>query len=174
MSTIKKIVILGGESTGKSTLSEQLAAHYHTEWVPEYARTYLQELGRPYAESDLVEIAIGQLALEEMMAEMAKGYLFCDTDLHVLKIWSEHAYGRCHGWILDRIADRNYHAYVITAPDFPWEPDPLREHPEPHWREYFFKQYISEIAATNLPMCIVTGNKEERLQRAIAFVDRLI
>lgn len=173
MNEHKKIVIVGGESTGKSTLSEQLAAHYQTEWVPEYARTYLQELGRPYTESDLVEIAIGQLALEDVMSKMADRYLFCDTDLHVIKIWSEHAYGRCDPWVLDQIALNRYDAYLITAPDFPWEPDPLREHPEQHWREYFFKQYISEIAATNLPMCIVKGNMEERLHAALDFVHRL-
>src|SRR5690606_31123528 len=87
---MKKVVILGPESTGKSTLSQQLATHYHTEWVPEYARQYLEELGRPYEQHDLLTIAAGQLGLEDEMAQKAQGLLICDTDLYVIKVWSEH------------------------------------------------------------------------------------
>ncbi|MBK7762996.1 MAG: ATP-binding protein [Bacteroidetes bacterium] len=170
---LKKIVIIGGESTGKSTLCEQLAKHFHTTWVPEFARSYLQNLGKAYTQEDLIEIAKGQLASEDLALKQAKDFLFCDTDLQVIKVWSEYAYGNCHSDILNEIAQQKYDAYILTSPDLPWEPDPLREHPEPELRTYFYKQYLEIVSSSNLPFCIVEGNEGNRLQLAVEFVKGL-
>ena len=173
MSDIKKIVIIGGESTGKSTLCEQLANHYNTVWVPEYARAYLVQLGRPYVKEDLVEIAIGQLSMESVLEEEANDFLFCDTDLHVLKVWSDYKYGDCDPFIDEHIGTQKHDGYIITSPDFPWIEDNLREHPEPALREYFFKRYTELVLRKGLPYCIVNGNEDMRLHTSIGFVDSL-
>ena len=173
MGKVKKIVILGGESTGKSTLCAQLALHYHTTWVKEYARTYLESLNRAYIETDLLVIAKGQLDAERKNMELANHFIFCDTDLNVLKVWSEYKYGRCDTDILKQIVHQKCDAYILTAPDFPWEDDPLREHPEPALREHFFQVYLEIIQQTKLPYCIVKGSESKRLKNAIKFIDQL-
>lgn len=162
---LKRIAIIGPESTGKSTLSEDLARHFSSVWVPEYAREYLENLGRDYAESDLLEIAKGQVALEDKRAEEANGLLFCDTTLVVVKVWSEHKYGRCHPWILKEAERRFYDYFLLTDIDMPWEPDPLREHP--HMREYFFNVYRNYLEGNRFPYLKVVGNRQERLSLAV-------
>jgi NadR type nicotinamide-nucleotide adenylyltransferase len=163
---IKKIVVIGPESTGKSTLSEALAKALHTVWVPEYARQYLLELNRPYTEGDLLEIARGQIALEEKQLDRADNYLICDTDLYVLKVWSEHSFGRCERWILEQIAAREYDLYLFTDIDIEWADDPLREHPGT-WRQYFYHVYRDIMQQSNVPWALINGSHEERLQKAM-------
>ena len=105
---MKKVVVIGPESTGKSTLCEQLANHYNTSWVPEYAREYLIGHGTEYTYDSLLTIAQGQAALEESYIEktpQAK-LLFIDTDQYVMKVWCEFVFGKCHSWILDQIRKR--------------------------------------------------------------------
>lgn len=164
---LKKIVIIGPESTGKSTLTEALASHFGEPWVPEYARQYLERLDRPYEFDDLLAIAKGQLALEERQLELADKFLFCDTDLHVLQVWSESKYKLVHPWILDQINVRRYDLYLLTDIDIPWEADPQREHPEPEMRKYFFELYKSLLKKNGTPFQIVRGNKETRFSHAL-------
>lgn len=165
--SIKKIVVIGPESTGKSTLSAALAKALNTVWVPEYARQYLEELGRPYEEADLLEIAKGQLAQEDKLAQQAHKYLICDTDLYVLKVWSEAKYGYCHKEILQSIAERKYDMYLLTYIDVLWQDDPLREHPAAHEREYFYKQYRDIVQQSGVPWADIRGNEQERLKTAL-------
>lgn len=173
MSIASKILITGGESTGKSTLCEQLAHRYQTLWVPEYARTYIQELDRPYNEADLLQIAQGQLSLEHSMLEEANTYLFCDTGLEVIRVWSEHKYRRCDHWILDQLTHFDYAGSILTSPDFPWQPDPQREHPDPFWRQYFFRRYTELLSESGKPFCVVQGAETDRLQQATVFLEQL-
>ncbi len=168
---IKKIVIIGGESTGKSTLCKQLAAYYKTAWVPEYAREYLEQLTRPYGKEDLLKIAKGQLKLEKRLESNAKNILFCDTDLFVIKVWSEHKYGVCEPYILSKIEKQKYDAYIVTSPDMPWVYDRLREHPDQKRREYFFEKYINLVKGQGVPFIVVKGIEEERLKTAISFLE---
>lgn len=168
---MKKIVVIGPESTGKSTLSEALAQELHTLWVPEYARTYLEQLNKPYTEEDLLRIAGGQVQLEDDTAAKACEWLVCDTDLYVLKVWSEHSYQRCHRSILEQIAVRKYDLYLLTDIDLPWSPDPLREHPEPAMRYYFYHQYRDIVQHSGVPWCTVSGPHEERMRMAMAAVN---
>lgn len=172
---LKRIVIIGPESTGKSTLATQLAAHFKTVWVPEYARTYLEEIDRPYNVSDLLEIAKGQISLEDRLANVAKNeMLFCDTDLYVLKVWSESKYGTCHEFILENIAARKYDLYILTDIDMPWADDPLREHPEPEMRQHFFDVYKDIVLNAGVPFVLVSGDEISRLKQAIVTVVELI
>ena len=168
---MKKIVITGPESTGKTTLAVQLAETLHTVWVPEYARQYLDELGRPYTADDLPAIAEGQLWLEESICNTATDYLVCDTDLITLYIWSEVRFGQVHPYIKQQVMQRHYDFYLLCAPDFPWAPDPLREDPEN--REVLFERYRKMLELLGKPFQILQGGMEERLAGALEAVKEL-
>lgn len=167
MSEVKKIVVIGPESTGKSTLSAALAEELDTVWVPEYAREYLEKLGRPYREEDLCAIARGQLRLEDELAAKANKVLVCDTDLYVLKVWSHAKYGACNRFITENIAVRKYDMYLLTNIDTPWQDDPLREHPLPEERNYFYNLYKDIVQNSGTPWVDVNGSHEERLKKAL-------
>ncbi|RPD38005.1 AAA family ATPase [Chitinophaga barathri] len=173
---MKRIVVIGPESTGKSTLSEQLAAHFNTEWVREYAREYLENLSiiRPYEQGDLLTIAKGQLEQEDNTASRANGLIFCDTDLQVIKVWSEAKYGECDPRILEMIAARQYDLYLLTYIDIPWTDDPLREHPHPSEREYFYNIYRDIVVNSGIPWADIRGDYEQRLKTAVEAVEHML
>ncbi|MFZ4770401.1 MAG: AAA family ATPase, partial [Ferruginibacter sp.] len=148
---LKKIVIIGPESTGKSTLCEQLAAHYKTQWVPEYAREFLNTYGTNYTFENLGEIAKGQLEGEQLainnmeleVGNMQYGTtiatpLFIDTDLYVMKVWSEIVFNKCDNKILTQITQRSYDLYLLCNTDLPWVKDSLREYPDLKTREKIY------------------------------------
>ncbi|SIS51700.1 AAA family ATPase [Belliella pelovolcani] len=171
---VKKIVVIGPESTGKSTLSQALAAAFDEPWVMEFARVYIERLERPYKYEDLLEIAKGQLREEDEKGKRAKRMLFIDTDLHVLKVWSEHKYGKTDPWILEQIAERKYDLYLLTDIDLPWEEDPQREHPQPEMRTYLFEQYHQLIKNTGIPYEIISGKYDQRFVQALQKVRALL
>ena len=169
----KRILILGPESTGKSTLAEKLAQHFAEPWVPEEAREYLEKLDRPYTYEDLLSIGKRQLSLEDELAAMAKHFLFCDTDLRVIQVWSQHRFGKVDPWVLEEIARRTYDLILLCAPDLPWQEDPLREHPELEMRQHFFDVYQQLTQASGFPWTLISGDSAERLSTAIQAVDSL-
>ena len=182
---LKKIVILGPESTGKSTLCEGLAAHFHSDWVPEFARAYLLEHGMGYKYEDLLTIARGQLALEEERAAalIHRGppvpgsplpFLFVDTDLYVIKVWSEFVYGRCDPWILGQIGSRKYDGYLLCNTDLPWVKDELREYPDLVTREKLYHIYRDLLINQPTPWAEISGLADQRLATAIEAVNGLI
>ena len=172
---IIKVVIIGPESTGKSTLSEQLANHYETNWCPEYAREYLTKNGTDYAYTDLLTIARGQIELEEEYIKITNDpLLFIDTDMYVMKVWSEFVYGKCHQYILEQIAKRKYDLYLLCNIDLPWTPDELREYPDIERRKELYKIYKDLMTNQPVPWIEITGNYENRLNKATEAVDRLI
>jgi NadR type nicotinamide-nucleotide adenylyltransferase len=164
-----KIAITGPESTGKSILAERLAEHYNSLWVPEFSRSFLENLGRPYVAKDILTIARGQLSHELQLQEKAYEYLFCDTDLIVTKIWSEYKYGTCDPWIIRNIAENRYYLYLLCDIDLPWIEDPLREHP--HHRRELFNLFLRELATRRFPFRIISGIGESRLENAIRCID---
>ena len=168
MKRLVRIAVTGPESTGKSILTQQLASFFGTAWVPEYAREYIDRLDRPYNEADILEIAKGQLEREEEKSAVAKGILFCDTELTVARIWSEVKYGHCHPWILERLEDHTYDLYLLCDIDVPWENDPQREHP--HMREQLFTLYKKELSGRGCRFGVVTGLGAVRLQNAIELI----
>lgn len=168
---MRKIVLTGPESSGKTSLAEALAKHYGAPAAPEYARTYLENLDRSYVEEDLLHIAQGQLAWEKEYADKAGEWLIIDTSLVVLKIWSEYKYGRCHPFILENLHERRYDLFLLCRPDLPWSFDPLREHPDK--REELFSIYQRELTALGFPYEVISGHGEERVARALAAIARL-
>lgn len=195
METIKKIVVIGPESTGKSTLCEKLAAHYNTLWVPEYAREYLEKHGTDYTYEDLLAIAKGQIELEERISSKLKVQsskfkvqnpirnsqptinhqrstsLFIDTDMHVMKVWAEYVFNNCHNWILNRIAERKYDLYLLCDVDLPWIEDKLREYPDEGIRKKLFYFYKESMASQSTPWHIISGTYKQRLQQAIDVIN---
>lgn len=161
---IKKIVITGPESSGKTTLAEQLAEVFGTVWVPEFARQYLNDLGRPYVAADLLEIARGQVKLEDEMAAQANGLLFLDTSLEVIKIWSEVRFGKCEPWILKQLQARLPDHYLLCLPDLPWVPDPQRENPDN--RDVLLGIYRRELNSLGVKFTKVSGVGSQRFQNA--------
>lgn len=167
----KKIAVVGPESTGKSTLSRQLAEHYQAGWVPEFAREYIDKLPRAYEKNDLLTIAQNQMALENEAAENHT-LIFCDTNLLVIKIWSEFKYGDCHPWIQEAIERNNYDLHLLTNIDLPWQDDPQREHPQA--REQLFDIYKNELDQMKVAYEIIQGQQDQRLYSAIAKVEKYI
>jgi|SRR5690606_647470 NadR type nicotinamide-nucleotide adenylyltransferase len=172
MDSLKKVVVIGPECTGKSELSAFLADTFHTRWVAEYAREYIDELERPYVASDLVEIARGQIEREDQQAKMASRVLICDTDLYVIKIWSMFKYGYCDPWILETINQRRYDLYLLTYVDIPWEDDPQREHPGK--RQELYDIYRKELEGQSVPFIEIKGEREERRRTAVDAVRSLL
>ncbi len=169
---MKKIVLTGPESSGKTTLASQLAEAFGTVWVPEFARQYLDNLGRPYIADDLLEIAHGQVALEDEMAKQAKGLFFLDTSLEVIKIWSEARFGHCAPWTLEQLQDRLPDHYLLCLPDLPWEADPLRENRET--RDVLLGIYRRELTSLRVKFTEVGGSGKQRFQHAKKAVDNFI
>lgn len=183
---LKKIVILGPESTGKSTLCEQLAQHYETTWCPEFAREFLLTNGINYEYDDLLTIAKGQLALEDeyiqvlernslpMLEDGGHLPLFIDTDMYVMKVWCEFVFNKCHRYILDQIGEREYDLYLLCNIDLPWVEDELREYPDPHTRKKLYQIYKDMMVNQPVPWVEISGDHEQRLAKAITAVDQLL
>lgn len=182
---VKKIVVIGPESTGKSTLCEQLATHYNTVWVREYAREYLLQNGTAYDYDNLLDIAKGQiggeektvgswqLAQDDQPSTIHHQPVFIDTDMYVMKVWCEFVFEKCHHWILNRIVERPYDLYLLCNVDLPWVKDELREYPDLVSRKKLYHHYKDIMVNQNVPWIDISGNYEERLQKAITAVERI-
>jgi NadR type nicotinamide-nucleotide adenylyltransferase len=168
----KRVAVVGPECTGKSDLCSFLAEYYSTDWVPEYARGYLDNLVRPYGESDLLSIAHGQMRLEDTYGNAANKVIFCDTNLYVIKVWSEFKFKRCHPEIIQELNKRKYDLYLLTYIDVPWVDDPLREHPQQ--REELYSIYLQEMKNQATPFVEIRGDRELRRKTAIAAVDNVL
>jgi len=172
-----KVVLFGPESTGKTTLSKQLADYYKTEWVPEYMRTYLQDKWNVSKEvctyDDLLPIAKGQMKLENELSKKADTILFCDTNLLELKVYSEWYYNGKVPKALNKISKKNvYDLYLLTYIDVPWEDDDLRD--LPHKRENIFLRFKQCLDDNNLPYNMVKGDKNARFEKAVIKIEQLI
>lgn len=176
---MKKIVTIGPESTGKSTLCKLLAEHYKTTWVPEYAREYLLKNGKDYQYNDLLKIAEGQIALEEktckeIEANNNSSLVIIDTDLLVIKVWSEFVFNKCDNSILTQIANRKYDLYILCKPDLPWVKDELREYPDVETRNKLYNHYKDILVNQQVPWVEVSGNYEERFRIAVEAINKLL
>lgn len=172
-----KVVLFGPESTGKTTLANQLARHYHSIWVPEYAREFLQKKWNDERKtcepSDILPIAIGQMKLENELAKKTNSVLICDTDLLETKVYSEEYYSGSCDTLLEKYAVKNsYDLYFLTNIDIPWEKDDLRD--KPNEREHMFSAFKKALITYKKPFVLLEGNKEKRLKTAIQYIDTLI
>jgi NadR type nicotinamide-nucleotide adenylyltransferase len=157
---MKKFAITGPESSGKTTLSIELANQFNGIHVPEFAREFLTKTNCIYSESDLDTMA--QAQVESWNLQTDTEIVFCDTDMLVFKVWSEYKFGRISTFILEALELQNFDHYFLCRPDIPWEEDPLREHPEA--RNELFEIYLKEIKRRNYPYTIIEGDLEQRLK----------
>jgi len=179
---LQKIVVLGPESTGKSTLCEALAKHYGVVDCKEYARQYLNENGTKYNFEDLLTIAKGQLTLEQkaidkaeqLLIETSKNKIVIDTNMYVMKVWCEYVFNNCHTYILDEINNRNYDLYLLCDIDLPWSADEMREYPDEKPRQELFAIYKDILINQNTPWGIVSGAGDERTQNAIKLINKVL
>ena len=170
---IQKIAIVGPESTGKTTLASQLAQALHTVWIPEYAREFLEQLGRPYVREDLIDIAKGQLALENQGLPQANKWLICDTNLLVIKIWEEFRYGAQHPDIGERMNLSTFALYILTKTDIPWTADDQRESPDLAERQELFSLYEQALLQAGVSYITVSGTPDMRLDQALRAIGEL-
>ena len=165
---LHKIIITGPESSGKTTLCEQLSNHFNIPFTKEFARSYIDNLDRIYMIGDL--LSIGK---EQLKSELNSQLL--DTDLITIKIWSEYKYGRCDKWILDQIEKQKTEKrfYLLCKPDIFWQPDKQRENPND--REALFKIYKQELENLGHDYFIVEGeNRTENSILKISSITSLI
>lgn len=160
-----KIAITGPESCGKTTLAVQLSAALNEPFSSEYARTFLVNLDRKYRQSDLDLIAKAQIENQQKAIENCRKYAIFDTDLSVIKIWSDVVYGDCSDFINTNFEANFADLYLLCAPDMPWEADPLRENPTN--RDELFEKYEQLLKDYQLPYVVIAGNQKQRLETVL-------
>ena len=176
-SSLLRVVVFGPESTGKTTLCKDLAAHYNTLWVSEFARDFLQNKWDTTQEvctlEDLPIIAQGQMDLENAALKNANKILFCDTNVLVTQIWSEtHFEGYCDPKILAAVKQVHYDLYLLTGIDIPWEADDLRDRPNDRVR--MFEYFKIKLKEQKIAYKHIKGDRENRIKQATTAIDSII
>lgn len=166
---VKKIAVVGPESTGKSTICQQLADYYKTVWVPEYAREYCQNLTEPCSWEDEINMFKGQLELEEKFSSKANGLLICDTTFLTVKIWCDYTFGKAPQEVLDELPRHPYDFYLLMDIDLPWQEDPLRDFP--HLREHFMSIWHNELRNLEAKYIVISGSESNRFFNAVKAID---
>jgi NadR type nicotinamide-nucleotide adenylyltransferase len=169
---VKRVVVFGPESTGKTTLCRDLARHYGTVWVSEYARGHLDDKAAPCEPLDIPLIARGHLASEDALARQADRVLFCDTDLLMTTVYSDLYYGHCPPWLREMAEGRKYDLYLLLDVDVPWVADPQRD--MPHRREEIRDRCRQALESRGRPFVLIRGSWEERFGAAVRAVDTLL
>ncbi|WP_437922235.1 AAA family ATPase [Sphingobacterium sp. LRF_L2] len=169
---MKKIAVVGPESTGKSTIAQYLANSLGTVCVPEYARYYCKNLNNQYTLQDEVNMFYGQLALEEALVPLAQNILVCDTTIMTVKIWCDHLFGNTPAIVTEEIKNRAYDFYLLMDIDLPWQDDPLRDFPKE--REHFMEVWKNELDGLGTPYIIISGTGNVRSENALAAVQQYL
>lgn len=170
---IKRIVLIGPESTGKTELSKFLSAKFNTVFVPEYARGYISSLDRKYCYQDVEHIAQKQVELENEYIQKANNILFYDTYLIISKIWFKIVYNKIPDWIEPAITKSHIDFFLLCNTDIPWEPDPVRENGG-EMREKLFEIYENELITYGFDYKILTGEGHNRFNKAINLVNEFL
>jgi len=168
-----KIAITGPESTGKTQLAKELAFHFKTQYIPEYARKYVEKLNRPYNYLDVLHIAHHQIIQEQEYTEKAVKFLFLDTELIITKVWLEVVYGNCPNWIDTAIRQSNIDLYLLCDLDIPWVEDSVRENGG-EMREKLFQIYEQQIMQNGFIYKVITGTGRLRLKNALSSIEQFI
>lgn len=174
---LKRIVLYGPESTGKTTLAKALANHFDTVWVPEYARPYLEAKMAVSEEicalADILPIAIGQVMLENDLALQARhNLLICDTDILTTHAYSLAFYDASPQSLVDALPKQQVDLYILTDIDVPWEADAIRD--RPGVRQEMLDLFVQQLEQFNRPFVKVTGSTEERMQVAVPAIEALL
>ncbi len=169
---VRRVCIFGPESAGKTTLARDLARHYSTAHVFEWARPLIDAQAGDCAAADIEVIARGQIAAEEAMARQADRLMFCDTDLVTTRMWSEILFGSCPPWIADAAASRPYWLTLALDPDVPWQADPQRYQPDIAERRAFLDRGLGLLRQAGRETVVISGDWRRRFARAVAEIDR--
>ncbi len=165
MSTVRRVAILGAESSGKSTLAAALAARYGALWVPEYLREFVETHARVPDETDQYGIALTQMAREDAAAARAPGYLFCDTTPLMTGVYSRWYWGRVDAQLALLERRHDYAFTLVTAPDSPWEADGLQRDSE-QVRQGIHDLLLRMLHERELPYLLVSGSLQQRMLQA--------
>jgi len=174
---IKRVVVFGTESTGKTSLAQKLAKHFREPWSPEFVREFLDIHDGKITPVDLGTIALGQVANEDRATAAAKRVVFCDTDLLTCTIWDDVLFpGDCPFWVR---AEANVRAkgtalWLLCDTDIPFEPDPQRCFPDEASRARGRKLWREALEKRSLPFVEIRGKGKEREALAVAAVERLL
>lgn len=171
--TLRKIAVVGPESTGKSFMAKRLAQEFGTWYVPEYSRYYCEGLDKSYTLEDEVNIFYGQVALENSLVDVIDHpLLFCDTTILTVKIWSDHLFGSTPPEVLTEIHHRYYDYYLLMDIDLPWEDDPLRDFPDK--RDHFMNVWKKELSDLDAEYSIIRGIGEDRYLNGVQAVQKFL
>lgn len=168
----RRVVLTGSECTGKTTLTADLARHYHAMWVPEYARSYAAWKGAPLDPGDVEPIAQGQIAVQDAAVMRARGLLLLDTDLLSTAVYARHYYGQCPDWVTQAVLARSADLYLLCDIDVPWVADPQRD--RPHEREQLQALFEEALQSRNFPVVPIRGSWRERFDAARTVIDALL
>lgn len=173
---LKRICIVGAESTGTTTLAQHLAEQYKTCWVPEYGRTYWEgKMHTPNANQwktdEFTHIASQQNQMEDALALEANRILICDTNSWATSVWHERYVGHESGEVINQSQNRKYDLYIVTDTDIPFVQDGTRD--GEHIRKWMHERFISLLEQNNQKYMIVSGSKEQRLAKAVQEIDLL-
>lgn len=164
-----KIAITGPESTGKSTLCKALSKTYNTEFIPEVARSYIDQLNRPYNYDDLLEIAKLQKQQADIINNNHPSIIFSDTSMMTLELWSMDKFKKCDQWIIDQVQNERFDLYLLCNIDLPWTYDEQRE--DPNRRSELFDVHKAYLNKYNFRYSIISGDEKDRLQNAIKAIE---
>ncbi|NPA69033.1 MAG: ATP-binding protein [Chlorobi bacterium] len=167
---MKKVVITGPESSGKSTLTKELAGFYGALFFPEYARIYVENLNRKYTYADVEYIAERQIkTLSGNYYGKTENYVFFDTGLIITKLWFEIVFKKVPDYLLEAIENIKIDCYLLCSPDLPWIPDNVRENGGEE-RMILFEKYKSELENYGFKYFIIKGKGSERLSCATRYL----
>ena len=176
---IKRVAIVGAESTGKTTLAQELAEHFKTVWVPEYGREYTEVRVGPeaifdykWSNEEFVLIARKQIALEDQLAKSANRILICDTDVLATCIWQERYMGACSEEVTRISNERRYDLYLLTDCDIPFTQDGLRD--GEHLRQWMTNRFRDELKKRQVPWVLIFGSPQQRLRTAVDAIEKLL
>ena len=168
-----KIAILGPESTGKTMLAEQLAAHFHTDFVPEFSREYLKNFQGKYGINDVIAISIGQQQCIEETVSKCKEILIADTEAIVNKVWCEYVFKQTPKEVEELVQKQDFDLYLLCDIDLEWTFDPLRENPDLEERKAIFALYQDFLEEINANYFIVSGKGDLRFNHALEAINNL-
>lgn len=169
-----KVAVIGPESSGKSTLCEELSNRYRIGFIPEFSREYLENLERPYVQNDLLLMAKQQMAHIREFEKRSAKLLLSDTESLVIKIWSEIKYGLCHPEIQNLFESQDFDIYLLCAPDLIWVQDKFREVPDLSRRYEIFQLFKQELEIRNFKYAVISGSGNERILKATEVIDSIL
>jgi NadR type nicotinamide-nucleotide adenylyltransferase len=175
VNAVKRVVVIGSESSGTTTLARALAEHYRTTWVPEFGRTYSEGRvysGQPWRSDEFEFIAIEQARMEDALAALANKVLICDTDPFATAIWHERYMGEPSDEVRAIAYGCSYDLYIVTDVNIPFVQDDIRDGES--FRQWMQGRFVEEISKSATPMIVVTGSHQERFAAAVKRIDEIL